>query len=264
MSRKITIGILQIESGKDKLKNLEKLESYTSSSSADIIITPEYFMYNPSGDPPEKIYESSEDSDGEFLNHLREIAKKKNANILATLFTKAIKPKAYNEAVLVSKKGEILLKYKKTHLFDAYGYRESDFLIAGNEPSPIVEIEGVKVSVAICYDIRFPELFRTYALQGAELVLVPSGWYRGDMKEEILHFLGRARAHENTIFLAIANQYGKEFTGRSAVFGPLGEVIYDLGVGEKYREVAIDLSEIELAREKVPVLKQRNPSAYRL
>ncbi|MGB9785344.1 MAG: carbon-nitrogen hydrolase family protein [Fervidicoccaceae archaeon] len=264
MKKIIKIGIIQLESGKNKLQNLMKLNRMISSSSADIVITPEYFMYNPSGDPPEKIYENSEDRDGEFLERLKEIAKRKKVNILATLFVRASAPKVYNEAVLISRKGEIVLRYRKTHLFDAYGHKESEFLLAGDEASPIVAVEGVKTAVAICYDIRFPELFRTYALQGAELVLVPSGWYRGDMKEETLHFLGRARAHENTIFLVIANQYGKDFTGRSAVFGPLGEVILDLGVGEKYREISIDISEVEDARKKIPVLKQRNTSVYRI
>jgi len=264
LGRRITVGILQIESTKDKEKNLKKLEEMTKNSSADVIVTPEYFMYNPTGDPAEEIYENSEDESGEFIERVKEIAKARNTNILVTVFSRAERPKAYNEAVLLSNEGKILLRYRKTHLFDALGYRESDFLIQGKEPSPVVEVKGVKIAVAICYDLRFPELFRTYALAGAELILVPSGWYRGDMKEEMLSFLGRARAHENTLFLVVANQYGKDFPGRSAVFGPMGEIIYDLGAGEKYREVLIDAAEVEAAREKLPVLKQRNISAYRL
>lgn len=262
---KMRIGIAQISSGKDKRRNLEKLEKAVEGSSADIIVTPEYFMYNPYGDPREKVYEEAEDLDGSFANAMKELSSRLGASILATLFTKnPSSRKIYNEALLFSPSGEISLRYRKAHLFDAYGYRESDFMDRGNEPSAIVEVKGSRIAAAICYDLRFPELFRTYALMGAELVLVPSGWYRGDMKEEILHILGRSRAHENTIFLVIADQYSDLFVGRSAVIGPMGEIISDLGSGEKYREVEIDLSEIQEAREKVPVLKQRNPNVYKL
>ncbi|MEM3254507.1 MAG: carbon-nitrogen hydrolase family protein [Fervidicoccaceae archaeon] len=263
-NRSITLGIVQMESTKDKAKNIEKLNNIINLREADLIITPEYFMYNPSGDEPDRIYMMAEELDGAFASSLKELASKLGVHILATLFTPASKPKVYNEAVIFSPKGEILLRYRKAHLFDAYDYRESEFMLPGNAPSSIIELKGTKISVAICYDIRFPELFRTYALGGAELVIVPSGWYRGDMKEEILHVLGRARAHENTIFLAIVNQYGKNFTGRSTIIGPMGEVIYDLGVGEKYREITIEVSEIEEVRRKLPMLKQRNTAVYKL
>jgi len=94
--------------------------------------------------------------------------------------------------------------------------------------------------------------------------VVPSAWFKGPLKEETLSFLARARAHENTIYVAVAVQYGDEYTGRSLVVDPWGTQILDLGVGEKYYELDLDIDLVSEVRRKLPVLQLRRTDLYRL
>jgi deaminated glutathione amidase len=128
--------------------------------------------------------------------------------------------KVYNVLAVFDPNGELATVYRKLHLFDALSVRESDRMLAGQAPPPVVSICGVKVGLAICYDIRFPELVRYLARQGAELLLVPAAWYAGPLKEDHWLTLLRARAIENTCYAAGAVLTGKSFIGRSAAFDP--------------------------------------------
>jgi len=132
---------------------------------------------------------------------------------------------------LLTDRGEAIPVYSKIHLFDAYGYSESEFLNR-DKPGKIISIEGVKIAFTICYDLRFTELFRTYANMDVDVVIVQSGWVKGPPKEEVLDKLACTRAHENTIYLVIADQTGDMFVGRSGVFNPWGYRELDLGVEE--------------------------------
>ncbi len=265
MAKSITLGLLQFSATHDKIENLEKIKNIIMNKwrSADLIILPEYSMFNLTGMDPGKVYELAEGVEGNYVNSLIGITRELNAFMIVTLFERSNEPpKVFNEALIVSDKGDVLGVYRKIHLFDAYGYRESNYIKSGNEPSPIIDVKGIKIAIAICFDIRFPELFRIYALRGAELITIPAAWYKGPLKEETLLFLGRARAHENTVYVAIVNQYGKDFTGRSTVIDPLGNVVLDLGIGEKYVEFTIDLDYINEVRKTLPVLNLRRPDIY--
>ena len=113
---------------------------------------------------------------------------------------------------------------------------------------------GVTVGAAICYDLRFPELFRHLARQQADLVIIPSAWYAGTLKEEHWLTLLRARAIENTCYAAGVNQVGSAFCGRSAVFDPFGAQIADAGEGTKLVCVRIEKDRIAEVRSKLPAL----------
>ena len=128
----------------------------------------------------------------------------------------------------------------------------------------MAEVAGARVAVAVCFDLRFPELFRLYALAGAEVVAVPAAWYRGPLKEEMLHVLAKARAVENTVYVAVANQYSDRFTGRSVAADPMGVALVDLGVGERYAEVPLDLDYLEEVRRQIPLLGLRREDVYEL
>jgi len=261
VGREVRLGILQFGSTRDKGKNVEKLRSLTSRCEADLIIMPEYAMAPITGLSPRELREVAEPVDGSFIQGIEGIAKECSSYIVVGMLELA-DAGVYNTAVLISPKGGVIARYRKVHLFDAYGYRESEYFLAGNSPSPVVDIGKAKVAMAICFDIRFPELFRGYALSGAEIVAVPMGWYRGPLKEETLLFLARARAHENTLYLGVSSQYSPEFVGRSMVVDPLGVVIADLGIGEKYLEVSIDIDLVYRARKILPVLKLRRADVY--
>lgn len=263
MSRNLTLGILQFNASRDKYVNIEKIMKFIKVNSANLVIIPEYSMANITGLSPYKVYEIAEDINGDYVSKLSKIAIENSLYMVLTLFERTNKPpKIYNTAILISPNGDIVDIYRKIHLFDAYGYRESNYMEAGSRPSQVIDIGRAKIALSICFDIRFPELYRIYALNGAELVVIPSAWYKGPLKEETLSFLARSRAHENTIYIAIANQYSQDFTGRSMVIDPLGTVLIDLGIGEKYVEYTIDIDYVHEIRKILPVLKLRKPDIY--
>jgi len=259
--RTLRLGILQFGAVKDKGRNLDRIKSLIKPCEADLVILPEYSMYDIVGLNPKDLVGIAEPIDGPFINGLAEVAREYSTYLIAGIIEKE-GGKVFNTAVTISPGGYVVSKYRKVHLFDAYGFRESDYFVAGDEPSPVIDLGKAKVATAICFDIRFPELFRRYALAGAELVAIPSAWFKGPLKEETLAFLARARAHENTVYIALSVQYSEHFTGRSMVVDPLGVVVADLGIGEKYVEVPIDMDYIDQVRKTLPVLKLRREEVY--
>ncbi len=255
----IIAGIIQGEYGVDPAENYEKtrkilLENYAE---ADIVLLPEYSMINVLGGlKPREVLEKAERiEDSTYLSKLSDLAGKLGTTIIAHFIEKTDKSKPYSTSVVVKPDGSVEKAYSKIHLFDAYGYRESDYLEPGDKPSRPVMVGSFKFYVAICYDIRFPELFRHYALNGADGVLVHMGWVRGPLKEELLNVLARSRSHENTMYLVVANHTGKQYTGRSGLFNPYGYRELDMGVKPGYREVVLDKGVVESARRDIPVLE---------
>lgn len=262
-TRKLRLGILQFSSLANKNETLNKLSKLLKDVTADVVVLPEYAAFNLVRLKPEEAYAMADGLEGEFIKFFSGLAREFSSYFVVTTFEKSSEPpKIYNTAVVIKPDGEIASTYRKTHLFDAYGYRESDYSVCGEEASPVVDIGKAKIAIAICFDIRFPELFRIYSLNGAELIVVPSAWFKGPLKEETLSFLARARAHENTVYVAVAVQYGEEYTGRSLVVDPWGTQILDLGVGEKYSEIDIDVDLVYEVRKKLPVLQLRRVDLY--
>lgn len=255
----ITVGILQAEFARSPLENAEKAIKIISNGyrEADLIVLPEYSMLNPlaAGDP-HRVYDAAETIiASKYLSGFVKVASELGAQILVHFIERTEqRPYSLSTSVLITSEGEAIPVYSKMHLFDAYGFRESDFFVPGRKLGKILSIGNVKLAVAICFDLRFPELFRSYALMGAEVLVVQAGWVRGPYKEEILDKLASVRAHENTAYLVLADQTGEMFVGRSGVFNPFGYRELDLGVMETYREYAIDTSLVNEARRKIPTL----------
>jgi len=253
------VGILQAEYGVNPTENLKITGEILDRgyNMADIVVLPEYSMADVLSLKPEQVYDIAETlEDSVYLSSLSDIALKYSIIIVAHLIEKtSTRPLSRSTTVLIYPSGKIKPVYRKMHLFDAYGYRESDYFVPGESPSQIVELAGVKTAFAICYDIRFPELFRTYALEGAESVIVQAGWVRGPLKEEILEHILITRAHENTIYIILSSHTGEKYTGRSGVFSPYGYRMIDLGSRPGYAEISIDKDSVYDARKLVPVLK---------
>ncbi len=268
MARNLVIGILQIEAVNDKNKNIEKaykLMKQYGRIEADIVVFPEYFMSPINTLTPQELYNIAEKADGEFNRKLVNIAKEYNVNLVVPIFERSkVYPKVYNTVTLVQPDESIRVVYRKMHLFDAYGYRESDYMLKGDKFSEIIELRNTKIAFSVCFDIRFPELYRIYALKGAEVIISPSAWFKGPLKEETIRFLAQTRAHENTVYLVIANQTGKMFTGRSFIVDPLGVILLDLGINERYYEYTIDIDYIQQVRKTLPVLNLRRTDLYKL
>jgi predicted amidohydrolase len=171
-------------------------------------------------------------------------------------------PEKYgNTAVYVSPDGEVTAAYSKMHLFRLMD--EDQFLTAGDRPV-LVETGGGPAGLAICYDLRFPELFRRYALDGAGLVFLPAEWPHP--RRSHWRTLVRARAIENQLFMVACNRVGTSqetaFCGHSLIVDPWGETVIEGGEEEMLLTATIDTGRVATIRQKIPVFQDRRPGRY--
>ena len=164
---------------------------------------------------------------------------------------------------MITKEGQITSVYRKLHLYDALGFTESKKLIHGNVIEKPVSTSVGNVGLMICYDMRFPEMSRILTVNGADILVVPSAWIHGIMKEEHWRTMVMARAIENGSYLIAPNQVGNIFSGRSMVVDPFGRVLLDMGDKQGIEIVEIDKSRIKEVREFLPLLKNRRLDVYR-
>jgi predicted amidohydrolase len=181
------------------------------------------------------------------------------------MFTPSADGRVHN--TLLATGGGVEAAYHKIHLFDAFGFAESDTVAPGTEPVTI-HIDGVTVGLTTCYDLRFPGLFQELGSRGATLIVAPASWGAGPGKREQWDLLVRARALDSTAFLAACDQADPTAVGRdagraptgigaSAVAGPLGTIVAQLDEKPGLLVVDIDPAEVESARKTVPVLANR-------
>jgi omega-amidase len=169
--------------------------------------------------------------------------------------------KAYNAFALFDAGGELSATYHKTHLFRLM---DEEKWLAPGESLELVEAEWGLTGLGICYDLRFPELFRHYALRGARLVLLPAEW----PARRAYHWqtLLRARAIENQMFVAGCNRVGESkgevFGGGSAVIDPWGEAVVEGGSRAALLTAEIDLGQVDEVRKRIPVFEDRRPDIY--
>ncbi len=197
----------------------------------------------------------------EVLKELGQIAKTLKTYIIGSHLSKG-KGGFYNTASVMNPHGKIIAEYHKVHLFQMGG--ENKKFRAGRK-TQVVESSLGKIGLSICYDIRFPEFIRKEVLEGAELLVIPSGW----PQVRIEHYLTllRARAIENQCFVISANKVGKnvdglKYGGHSMVVSPWGEVLGELGNKPGILEVEIDLNYVKEIRKKFPVFEARREEVY--
>ncbi len=169
--------------------------------------------------------------------------------------------KFYNCLALYGPDGALAAAYRKIHLFRLMA--EEQFLAPGEE-AVLVDAPWGQIGLAICYDLRFPELFRRYALAGARLLLVPAEWPHP--RREHWRTLLRARAIENQCFVAACNRVGvtnnNTFFGASAVIDPWGETLVEGGEASLLLTVTVDLADVDRVRQRIPVFADRRPDLY--
>jgi deaminated glutathione amidase len=261
------IALAQITSSTEKTTNLElakQLISEAKNKGARMIVFPEFLMaFSPSTQSAEELAEISETLDGPFTQSLQEAAKAANIETLATIYEKSDVPgRVYDTALWIDASGHLSAVYRKLHLYDALGFKESDKFLAGSElAQPFNSAIGV-IGMMICYDLRFPELSRLLTLMGAEILVSPSGWVQGDMKVEHWQTMIRARAVENGCYVIAPDQVGNIYIGHSMVVDPFGRVVIDMGERQGLEIIDIDLSMVEEVREKLPLLKNRRADIY--
>lgn len=245
------VRAFQLTVGSDKRENLKRILSLLDSSDADLNVFPEYLMgVGGEGVTAAYVRSQAEPLDGEFAGSILDKSRERGFAVAFSTFLLE-GGRIYNAAVL-AERGRVAAVYRKVHLFDAFGYRESRVFSPGSELA-IARLGELTAGLAVCFDLRFPELFRAMMLRGADLFIVPSAWYRGPYKVEQWKALTAARAHENLAYLVAANQAGGKFVGHSVVVSPWGYVVAELGDEDASIEVRLDRSEVEEARSAVPL-----------
>ncbi|HET7264349.1 MAG TPA: carbon-nitrogen hydrolase family protein [bacterium] len=261
------IALCQLVASPNKSDNLEAAVQALREAGrrgADVALLPEVYMafVHPKG--PAKPAEIAEPVDGPFVSSLAAEARAQHLYVGCGLWEAAPgeRVRAFNTTVLIGPDGRVVLAYRKTHLYDAFAFRESDLIVAGDEPPDVIRTPLGTFGLLVCYELRFPELARRLALAGADVLLLPAAWIAGPLKEAHWATLLQARAIENTIFVAAANQTGNVSTGRSVLVDPMGVSIVDAGEEPGVYTGDVDLARIARVREKLPLLQQRRDALY--
>jgi deaminated glutathione amidase len=265
----VRVAAVQLNSTGDKPRNLagaERLVRAAAADGAELVALPEKWNLLAGG---EEMALGAEPLDGLSLTAARGWALELGIHLLAGSIAERGGEKAFNTSVLIGPDGADLAVYRKIHLFDVdaggVSYRESDHEQAGEEivSAPVA---GIEVGLTVCYDLRFPELYRILAVRGARLMAVPSAFTTTTGRDHWEPLL-RARAIENQAFVLAPNQVGEapphySSYGRSAIVDPWGVVLATAAEGERFIAADLDLSAQERVRESLPSLANRRPDAY--
>lgn len=256
------VGLLQFAAGEDKAVNLAALSAgveVLAAAGADLVVAPEAAMHG-FGTPDLPLAPVAEPVDGPFVTALATAAKDHGVTVLAGMFepVEGDPSRAYNTVVAVGPDGELIGRYRKQHLFDALGWVESQRLQPGTPQDRLVfKCADVTVGVMTCYDLRFPELARALADDGCDVIAVPSAWVAGPLKEEQWATLLRARAIENVVYVAAADQPAPAYAGRAMVVDPFGVVVASLGERPGQVTGEIDVDRLAECRRRMPSLQHR-------
>lgn len=233
-----------------------------------LLVFPENYMW-PRKLDNEGVAQLAEAIDGPFVSSVADIMREFG---LWSVFTMNERNpdggRPFNTAVAVDDAGQLVASYRKCHLYDALGVRESDRLAAGCVLPEPVRTPFCTIGLQICYDLRFPEPARAAAIAGCDLLVYPSAWHVGRCKPEQWETLLRARAIENELFVAGCCRSGKGFVGRSLVADPMGRVLVEGEGGTKEAGmdalIVCDINPqvMEATRENMPILGHRRPAIY--
>ena len=264
---RVALGQLPISSSPQV--NLDRVRAAAASAAAQgagLAVFPEGTQARFSAD----LRALAEPLDGPFCRGLADAAASAGLAVVASLFEPAPDGRVYNTTVGYEADGSLAAVYRKIHLFDALGHRESDTVAPGDEVV-IATLAGLRIGFMTCYDVRFPELARALAAGGADLLVLPSAWAAGTFKEEHWVTLVRARAIENTIWVAAAGQVpdpaepptkAPTGIGRSLLVDPMGVVRLDLGPAEGLGIGDVDVEQTKRVRAVLPSLAGRRSDIW--
>lgn len=256
------IALAQILSEPDPTANLALVEEYTNQAAAAgarMVLFPEATMCRfgvPLGPVAEPL-------DGPWATGVRAIAERAGIVVVAGMFTPADDGRVFN--TLLATGPGVEASYDKIHLYDAFGFQESKTVAPGREPV-LIDVDGVRVGITLCYDVRFPELYVELAEAGAQLITVHASWGSGPTKLDQWTLLARARAIDTTGYIAAVDQgfprpevaaLGPTGVGGSLVASPTGEVLVQAGGDPQLLVADLDLEAGRKARETIAVLSNR-------
>ncbi len=261
------VAVVQFKASTKKNQNLEKILNYISQASkrgAKLVAFPEFMMfYTSSSQSASQLAENAETISGNFVKTIAKAAKSHAIQVVGTFYEKSKKKnRVYDASFLVDKTGKVVSKYRKIHLYDALGFRESDKMTSGSKISKPTKTMIGKLGMLICYDLRFPEMARSLASTGSEIIVAPSAWVKGKMKEEHWITINKTRAIENGCYLVSPDQVGNIYCGRSVVIDPYGKVLLDMKKKQGIGIVDINLDKVKDTRKILPLLKNRRTDIY--
>lgn len=261
---KVSMYQMKITPG-NPLENMKKvrgwIEKEVYNSEPDLIVLPEMWTTSYT---LEDIHHQADNNGQKIIPFLQEIAKSLNIHIVGGSFANKVNGKVYNTTIVINRQGEIVYLYDKVHLVPMLN--EPKYLTGGQKVPEVFELDGVKMGIIICYDLRFPEVIRPLALEGAEVLFIVAEW----PIERINHWknIQITRAIENQMFVVSCNNVGSHqsdtFGGTSMVVNPWGDTLLKgTTTDEESLTITIDVGETSKAREKVPVFSSRVPDLYK-
>ena len=271
----VRVAAVQLNSCEDKAANIaaaEELIARAAEAGAALVVLPELWTYL---GPDAGMRPSAEPIPGPLTERLGALAQRYGILVHGGSFLEIAQEagaeRLYNTTVVFDAGGRLLARYRKIHLFDAepvpgrHTYRESATTTAGDEVV-VAEVDDLRLGLAICYDLRFPELFRTLVSQGAEIIVLPSA-FTLETGRDHWEVLVRARAIENACFVVAPGQWGPRPTGhitygRSLIVDPWGTVLAQAPDGPGIAWADLDLDRVAEVRRRLPALAHRRPDVY--
>ena len=264
--------LAQAASVGDPAVNLEKAKALAvrarEAFRPDVLVFPEMFMsFFPFGTDRETILAAAQPLDGPFVTQMRELAKQTSTWLVFGMTEAPEGPadrRSRNTIVVLDDRGALVAAYRKTHLYDAFGHRESEAVKPGERLFDPIETPFGRIGLFTCYELRFPEVARDQRGKGADILLLPAAWADGERKR--LHFrtLVTARALENGVYVLACDQCAAGTVGESLAVDPMGVPLAEAGADETLLLVHTDTDRVQETRRRVPSYDQRRPELYAL
>ena len=265
-------AVIQLNSGSDVEANIAAADTHVraaAASGARLIVLPEKWSVLGG---PEDLRAGAQPLDGSAISWARATARELGIDLVAGSIPERVegRERLSNTSVHVGPDGEVRAVYRKLHMFDVEvegkSYRESDTDEPGDGIVVSETSQGVRLGLSICYDVRFPELYRALALRGASVIAIPAAFTLPTTRDH-WEVMVRARAIENQVFVLAANQVGAHpgghhSGGRSLIVDPWGAVLARMGEEVGYTSAELDFAEQDAVRRRVPLLEHRRPEIY--
>ncbi|WP_091231734.1 carbon-nitrogen hydrolase family protein [Microbacterium sp. 3J1] len=258
-SAAVPVAVCQFAPTDSRAANLDRIAALTAQAAArgaKLVVFPEYSSYfvNPMD---ATLAQNAQSLDGEFVAALTALAADYGVVIVAGLVENGSDDTHVHNTVVAVRGDGILGAYRKQHLYDAFGQKESDWIEAGELTTSTFEVAGIRFGLMTCYDLRFPEVARGLVDAGADVLVVPAEWVRGPLKEHHWTTLLAARAIENTTYVLAADHPAPIGVGHSQIVDPQGVVLAGVGSEEGMAVSVVERSVIERVRAVNPSLQMR-------
>lgn len=252
----LTVRAAQFAASIDWQKNLAAIAPLIEAAEddgVDLLVLPEGVLARFT-DQKERIRDYAQPLDGPFLTAVSDLTRGKAVSVVLGIHETTDTHKPYNTLVAL-RDGRTVEVYRKLHLYDAFAARESDNVTAADVVPPLLQIGDFKVGLMTCYDVRFPELARLLALQGADVLVLPAAWVRGPLKEYHWRTLVTARALDNTTYVVASSECGEANIGQSLIVDPLGVPLAQADDQPGAITAVLNTERLQDARHRLPVLQ---------